>query len=328
MLKPVIDWLSGSASFMPFGSPLHWDQSLIWPRAVADGAAGVAYLVIALVVLRRTKQRRDLALRPVFRLLTATILLGALGYFFSLLTLWIPAYGTETVIKAANAAASLIAAAAVWMLVPQSTAPVQAIRTPDTIPVPRLLEVGTRSEYTHTPLPLHVLGATGSLIAVSDRWLELLGFRRDEVLGHPLTEFQAPEAAEAADRDLRRLFEEGETRDVPCRFVCKDGTLLDVLTSHRVEITDGDVRILGALVDMTARLRAESALRESEHRGRLALAAVNSSGSFDWDTGNDLIYADSAFALRFGIDPIRAASGISLRRRPGECASKCQGQNP
>jgi PAS domain-containing protein len=52
-----------------------------------------------------------------------------------------------------------------------------------------------------------------------------------------------------------------------------------VLASGRVEREDGSPHILGALVDVTARVRAEAALRESEQRARLALAAVNASGT-------------------------------------------------
>jgi PAS domain-containing protein len=131
-------------------------------------------------------------------------------------------------------------------------------------------------------------------------------------VGCPITHFQTPESIELTIGSLRHLLAEGEVLDTPRRFVRRDGNVLDVLASGRVEREHGEIRILGALVDITARLRAEAALRESEQRARLALAAVNSSGSWDWDTAKDVIYADASFAQVFGIDPAHAAVGASL----------------
>ncbi len=51
------------------------------------------------------------------------------------------------------------------------------------------LEQHYRELYRATPAMLHTVDAQGRITNVSDRWLETLGFRREEVLGRLITEF-------------------------------------------------------------------------------------------------------------------------------------------
>ena len=125
----------------------------------------------------------------------------------------------------------------------------------------RRSEERSRELYRQTPLPLHALDARGIVEQVSDEWLDLLGRSRDEVLGRPLTDFMEPESARGhAASGL------ADQRQAERRFLSKDGRVLDVLLSTRVE-RDADgrfLRALGGLVDVTARKQAEAALRQSQ----------------------------------------------------------------
>ncbi|MCG6206106.1 response regulator [Rhodopseudomonas sp. HC1] len=71
--------------------------------------------------------------------------------------------------------------------------------------------------------------------------------------------------------------------------------------------------------DITARKRAEAALRESERiarenvqRVQLALAAGAIIGTWLWDLPSDRFTVDEAFALSFGLDPKKGRNGLSL----------------
>ncbi|MFC0408294.1 PAS domain S-box protein [Roseomonas elaeocarpi] len=71
--------------------------------------------------------------------------------------------------------------------------------------------------------------------------------------------------------------------------------------------------------DVTARRRAETALRESEalaweniQRVQLALAAGAIVGTWFWDLPTDRFTVDEAFAQTFGLDPALGRSGLSL----------------
>jgi PAS domain S-box-containing protein len=125
----------------------------------------------------------------------------------------------------------------------------------------RQSEERSRDLYRQTPLPLHALDAEGVVEQVSDEWLELLGRDRDEVLGRPLADFMEP--VSALEQSATGL---SDQRQAERRFVAKDGRILDVLLSTRVERDDSGrfLRALGGLVDVTARKRTEAALRQSQ----------------------------------------------------------------
>lgn len=129
-----------------------------------------------------------------------------------------------------------------------------------------------RSLYDRTPAMLHSIDANGRLIAVSDLWLEVLGFDRSEVIGRRsvalLTEDSRRYAEETA---LPRFYETGVAHDIPYEFVKKNGEVLDVLLSAIAEFdTRGRmIRSLAVLVDITDRKRAEEVSRQHAERLRI-----------------------------------------------------------
>jgi PAS domain S-box-containing protein len=123
-----------------------------------------------------------------------------------------------------------------------------------------------RELYRQTPLPLHSLGPDGRMENASDTWLQLLGYRREDAIGRDLTEFMTAETKRDYEQNaLPLLWRGGEIREAEYSFVKKSGEVLDVLWSARVDTPHGRPRrILGGLIDLTARKRAEAALRQSQ----------------------------------------------------------------
>lgn len=108
------------------------------------------------------------------------------------------------------------------------------------------------------------MDAEGRLLGVSERWLEFMGFAgRDAAIGRPVTRFMTEETAQRhREVNWPRLLTEGAFDDVERRFVKRSGEAADVLVSARVERDAAGrfVRTMAALVDITARRRAEERL--------------------------------------------------------------------
>ncbi|HWX47321.1 MAG TPA: MHYT domain-containing protein [Roseomonas sp.] len=124
-----------------------------------------------------------------------------------------------------------------------------------------------RSLYQRTPLPLHSLDAEGRIEEVTEAWLEMMGYQRNEVIGRPLITFMAEASArQFARSDWPLLLQQGRLGDTEYRVVTKAGAFLDVVASARVEREEpgSPPRILGGLTNVTARKRAEEALRQSQ----------------------------------------------------------------
>lgn len=129
----------------------------------------------------------------------------------------------------------------------------------------RYSEERFRELYSKTPLPLHSLDEQGRLESVSDAWLKLIGYRRNDVIGRPLSSFMTETSArQLLSHDWPLLFGTGECLNVEYRLVARGGVLVDVLVSTRVEQTTRGALIIGGLVDITERRRAEAALRQAQ----------------------------------------------------------------
>ena len=120
MNNELTRWLLGPPELAAHGFCLFWEPGLIWLHAVSDTAIGLAYFTIPLAIATFVRRRRDLVFTPLLVLFAAFILLCGAGHFLSLLTLWIPAYGLEGIVKAVTAAVSILTAAALWMLLPKA----------------------------------------------------------------------------------------------------------------------------------------------------------------------------------------------------------------
>ncbi len=118
----ILDWLFNPSGLTPHGFCLNWAPGLVAVHAISDGLIGVAYFSIPLAIASFTGQRRDLKYSWVAYLFVAFILACGSTHIFSILTLWVPVYGIEGVIKAITAALSVATAVLLWPLIPKLVA--------------------------------------------------------------------------------------------------------------------------------------------------------------------------------------------------------------
>jgi PAS domain S-box-containing protein len=122
----------------------------------------------------------------------------------------------------------------------------------------------------------------GWYLDVNKAFLDLMGYSAEEVLGKTSLELGIWADPEDRARLVTGLKEHGEVGNLEARFRRKDGGVTTALMSARVMEIDGETCILSVTRDISERKRAEEALRESEARLRLALAATRQ-GMYDLD---------------------------------------------
>jgi PAS domain S-box-containing protein len=124
-----------------------------------------------------------------------------------------------------------------------------------------------RALYHNTPAMLHSIDPEGRVLSVSDYWVEVMGYRREEVIGRPLVEFLTPVSRRHAEEEVfPAFFRSGLCKDVPYQFIKKNGDIIDVVLSG---IADRDpdgsiVRSLAVSIDVTERKKADAALRAAK----------------------------------------------------------------
>ncbi len=123
-----------------------------------------------------------------------------------------------------------------------------------------------RNLYRSTPAMLHSVDADGNVVTVTDHWLQKMGYKREEVLGRPISDFFAATDRAALSGDkLRANVKRGEFNNEERHVLTKDGRVLDLIVSAISSRDEaGNVeRMLIASKDVTKRNRAERKLRDT-----------------------------------------------------------------
>jgi len=123
-----------------------------------------------------------------------------------------------------------------------------------------------RQLYRATPAMLHTVDSDGLIVTVTDHWLNRMGYKRDEVIGRPITDFfsRAFRKRLSASR-IKEVILAGEYQNEERQMVTRDGQFMDVLSSAISERDDAGnvVRMLVASKDVTERNSAERVLRKT-----------------------------------------------------------------
>ena len=85
--------------------------------------------------------------------------------------------------------------------------------------------------YDHAPCGYHSLAPDGTIIAVNQTELALLGFSRDEYVGHKIIEFMTPVSVEQFRQHYAEFRQLGRVRDLEFDFISKNGTIIPFLAS-------------------------------------------------------------------------------------------------
>ncbi len=101
----------------------------------------------------------------------------------------------------------------------------------------------------------------GRFIDANDRWLDAMGYRREEVIGRTAEDIALWVDADERARLISILKTRGSLRDVPVRIRGRTGEEFDHLWSAEIISLSGQSVLLSAVQDITERKRTDQALR-------------------------------------------------------------------
>ncbi len=159
--------------------------------------------------------------------------------------------------------------------------------------------------FENAAVGLHWVGPEGTVIRVNQTELDLLGYTREEYVGHHISEFHADPPV--IDDILKRLSGGECLQAYEARLRCKDGSIRYVLISSNVLWEDGKfIHTRCFTRDVTPQKQAEMALQEEVIIRQGAEAALR-----ETDRRKDEFLATLAHELRNPLAPIRQAALIS-----------------
>ncbi len=134
----------------------------------------------------------------------------------------------------------------------------------------------------------------GRFVDVNKAYCAVSGYSRDELIGHTITELNIRADVPARPQLLELLRRNEPLVEVEQKLRTKSGDIRSGLLTLEPIRLEGTLHLLGMFQDITDRLRAEAALRESEERYRQLFEGIDDT-IFVYDaTGNILDVNESA----------------------------------
>ncbi len=288
-------WLLGPGGLTPHGYCLAWNPGLVWLHAASDTLIGLAYCAISIALTWFALHRRDRAFGWIFALFAAFILACGTTHFLSLLTLWVPVYGLDGAVKALTAAISVIAAVALWPVIPI----LQALPSRDDLHQANEALRASQGFAQRTGMLAGVGGWEIDLPLRTVTWSETLcrlhgvpvGFspRYDDILDFVVASSQ-PLMREAIERSMTQ----GKPWDVEAELLTAGGRHFWARIVGSVEVEDGKPRrLVGATREISARRAMEQELAKQRELLQVTLEAIGSA------VGDAVITTDLAGRVRW-----------------------------
>ena len=118
--------------------------------------------------------------------------------------------------------------------------------------------------FRANPAPMVITDLeTGRFLDANDKWLDLIGYTREELIGATSLELNIYTTLGLRERMMAQLHREGSFKETDLCLRTKSGQLVDALWSAEIINLSGKEAMLSLLIDVTERKQAEFRLLES-----------------------------------------------------------------
>lgn len=269
-MPEILNYLFGAATFVPHGYCLLWRPDLVALHAISDGLIAAAYIAIPVAMLTFLRKRPDIdgTPRKIAYLFVAFILACAVTHVTALVTLWIPAYGAQGLLKALTAVISIATAIVVWQLLPKllEMPSLKILETANDLLTAKNIELNTQVGRTMQELDLindrFEKALTGSNITVFSQDSDLrytwihnprFGFSSEDILGKLDQDVLPKGSAEEVTQLKRQVMETAESASTYLAVDSDEaGTVFFDLIVHPTKNQNGTVDgVLCTAIDIT-----------------------------------------------------------------------------
>ena len=161
----------------------------------------------------------------------------------------------------------------------------------------KISEEKFRLLYEKAPLGYQSLDVNGRFITINPVWLNMFGYKKEEVIGHWFGEF----VADVDKFNFPCLKSTGEIHEVQFEIICKDKSIISVELNGSIVLDEnGDfLQSHCILQDITVRKQMENALR-SEHNNLTNILETMEDGVYIVNQQYEIEYINPVILREFG----------------------------
>ncbi len=320
-MQQFIDFL-GIKDLIPHGYCLSWSPVLLWLNVSSDLLITLAYYSIPLTIIYFVRQRKDIPYPWLMAMFSGFIVACGTTHLLSAITIWIPLYWLDGVVKGFTAILSVTTAIMMLWITPRALSLPTIHQLQNEIRQRKAAEAALIESEFRWKFAIHGSGdgvwdrdiQTG-VVDYSSRWKAMLGYSENEILpSHQewLNRIHPEDQSVVAEAMLACLDNKVPHYNIEYRLRCKNGCYKWILSRGMVvnrSEDDNPLRMIGTNTDISERKQIEADLQKTqsqllEKQRMLAESQrIAHIGSWSLDLATGLLkWSDEMYAI-FGVTP-------------------------